>query len=144
MDHLGIDVADLVGYSMGGAIAASLLVHRPERFRRVVIAGAGDGVLGADAGIPRRIPPRGRISGRDFAALAAIRTAERAPIDASRLEGVTSPVLILIGRDDRIAGGARRLAAAISGSKVVRVPGNHFSAVGQPAFREAIVQFLSS
>jgi pimeloyl-ACP methyl ester carboxylesterase len=144
MDHLEIDIADLAGYSMGGAIAASLLARRPERFRRVIIAGAGDGVLGADAGIPRRVPRRGRISGRDLAALGAIRNAERAPIDAAKLAEVTCPVLILAGRDDRIAGAARRLAAAIPGAAVIRVPGDHFSAVGHPAFRKAMVEFLSA
>jgi pimeloyl-ACP methyl ester carboxylesterase len=141
---LNIDVADLAGYSMGGAIASSLLARCPERFRRVIIAGAGDSVLGADAGIPRRIPRRGRTSGRDFAALAAMRTADRAPIDVGKLSEVTCPVLILVGRDDRIAGTASRLAAAIPGARIVRVPGNHFSAVAHPAFREAMVEFLSS
>jgi pimeloyl-ACP methyl ester carboxylesterase len=144
MDHLGIDVADLVGYSMGGAIAVSLLARRPARFRRVIIAGAGDGVLGPDARIPRRVPRRGRISGRDLAALGAIRNAERAPVDVAKLAKVTCPVLIIVGRDDRVAGTGRRLAAAIPGATVVRVPGNHFSAVGHPAFRKAMVEFLSS
>jgi pimeloyl-ACP methyl ester carboxylesterase len=144
MDHLGIEVADLAGYSMGGAIAVSLLARRPERFRRVIIAGAGDGVLGEDAGIPRRIPARGRISGSGFAALAAIRSAERAPIDQGKLAEVRCPVMILIGSGDRVAGAGRRLAAAIPGATIVRVPGNHFSAVGHPAFRRAIVEFLSA
>jgi pimeloyl-ACP methyl ester carboxylesterase len=144
MDHLRIDVADLAGYSMGGAIAASLLARRPERLRRVIIAGAGDSVLGVDAGIPRRIPMRGRISGSGFAALAAIRNAERAPIHADKLAEVTCPVMILVGSGDRVAGAARRLAAAIPRATIVRVPGNHFSAVAHPAFRQAMIEFLSS
>jgi pimeloyl-ACP methyl ester carboxylesterase len=143
MDHLNIELADVVGYSMGGAIAVSLLTRYARRFRRVIVAGAGDSVLGADAGIPRVIPRR-RVSGDAFAALAAMRNAERAPIDVENLAEVTCPVLILNGSGDRVAGAARRLAAAIQGARVVRVPGNHFSAVAHPAFRNAIVEFLSA
>jgi pimeloyl-ACP methyl ester carboxylesterase len=144
MDHLHLDVADLIGYSMGGAIAASLLARRAGRFRRVVIAGAGDSIFGEDAGIPRRVPRAGRQSGRDVAALAALRAAERTPIDVAALSGVTCSVLILNGSADRIAGPATRLQAAIPGALVKRVPGTHFSAVAHPAFHEAVVEFLSS
>jgi pimeloyl-ACP methyl ester carboxylesterase len=145
MDHLRIEQADLLGYSMGGAIVASLLARRPDRFRRVIIAGAGDAVLGADAGVPRVVPrARGRASGRELAALTALRNAERAGISVAQLAGVTCPVMILVGSADRVAGASHRLAAAIPGARVVKVPGNHFSAVGHPAFRRAIVDFLSS
>src|SRR3990172_7413846 len=45
MDHLGIGVADLMGYSMGGFLSASLLVRHPERFRSVILSGVGDGMV---------------------------------------------------------------------------------------------------
>jgi pimeloyl-ACP methyl ester carboxylesterase len=144
MDHLGVAVADLAGYSMGGAIAASLLCRSPDRLRRVIIAGIGDSVFGPDAGIPRVIPRRGRLSGRGLAALAALRNAERTPIDVERLSEVTCPVLILTGSGDRVAGSSRRLAATMRGAKSVRVPGNHFTAVAHPAFRQAMIEFLTS
>lgn len=145
MDHLSIDVADLVGYSMGGAIATSLLTRCPARLRRVVIAGVGDSVLGAGWGIPRGSPRgRTRISGRDFAVTSAIRNAERVAIDVEKLIGAMCPVLILVGSGDRVAGSPSRLAVSIRGSKMVRVPGTHFSAVAHPTFRQAIVEFLSS
>lgn len=42
MDHLGIDRAHVVGYSMGGNITSLLLTHRPERFKAAaLIAGPG-------------------------------------------------------------------------------------------------------
>jgi pimeloyl-ACP methyl ester carboxylesterase len=145
MDHLRIDNADLVGYSMGAALALSLLTRCPERFRRVILAGIGDSALAADWGIPR-LMPRGmpRRFARDVSAISAARAAERTPIDAGMLSSVTCPVLILTGIGDRIAGTHRSLAAAIPGATVVRVPGNHFSVVGHPAFRQAMVDFLSS
>jgi len=33
LDHLGIEKADLAGYSMGGFLSASLLVNHPQRWR---------------------------------------------------------------------------------------------------------------
>jgi len=144
MDHLGIDVADVAGYSMGGAIVTSLVARRPERFRRVIIAGSGDAVFGPDAGIPRRIPQVRRMSGEQFAALAALRSAERASIDVDNLAATTCAVLILVGSADRVAGTARRLLATIRDAKLVRVPGNHFSVIARPEFRRAMVEFLSS
>ncbi len=41
LDHLKIDKAHIVGYSMGGLITQKLLEKHPERCRTAVIAGAG-------------------------------------------------------------------------------------------------------
>jgi pimeloyl-ACP methyl ester carboxylesterase len=162
IDHLGIDVTDLVGYSMGGAIAASLLARRPDRFRRVVIAGVGDWVLrtlddterpgagrGRSSGPLRRMIRRwllqrmARRLGNDPEALAAMRAAARGRLDVQKLAEVRCPVLILVGRQDRGAGSPDKLAAAIPGSQAVKVPGGHITAVVDPAFKRAIVDFLT-
>jgi pimeloyl-ACP methyl ester carboxylesterase len=160
MDHLGIDVADLVGYSMGGVIATSLLSRRVERFRRVIIAGVGDWVLRPGStsrpggNRTRRVGPvRGAIRkfllqrvaqriSNDPEALAAMRAAERRVLDPQTLGAVRCPVLILVGRDDRGARPTDKLAAAIPGARIVTVPGNHLTAVVNPEFRRAIVDFL--
>lgn len=162
MDHLGIETADLAGYSMGGMIATSLLARRPELFRRVIIAGVGDWVLRAGDGVLRGVeaPVRGgrlrraagawlmrgiaRRMGNDPDALAAIAQAPRQPLDVAKLARVTSPVLLLVGRSDRGAGTPTRLAAAIPGARIEKVPGSHITAVIDPAFRRAIVEFLAS
>jgi len=41
LDHLRIDRAHIVGYSMGGGIAAQLLVRYPSRVKTVTLLGAG-------------------------------------------------------------------------------------------------------
>ena len=54
MDAVGLEHADLMGYSMGGAIAIALLACHPDRFRSVIAGGAGLGNppnLQADAAI---------------------------------------------------------------------------------------------
>ena len=41
MDVVGLHQVDLMGYSMGGAIAIGLLLRQPDRFRSVIIGGQG-------------------------------------------------------------------------------------------------------
>ena len=41
MRHLGIENADLVGYSMGGGIALQVTIRHPELVRKLVVASAG-------------------------------------------------------------------------------------------------------
>ena len=162
MDHLGIETADLAGYSMGGMIAASLLARRPERFRRVIIAGVGDWLLRAGDGQLRGVqaPRHGgpvrravggwlmrriaRSMGNDPDALAAIAKAPRQPLGVTKLARVSIPVLLLVGRSDRSAGTPAHLAAAIPGARIEKVPGSHITAVIDPAFRRAMVEFLTA
>jgi len=164
MDHLGIERADLAGYSMGGYLAASLLINRSERFASVIIAGMGDVLL--QGGLPaaqasslveameatdaasikdargRAFRAFAQASGNDLAALAAMHKARRATFDASKFGAVTIPVLVLIGNADN-PGSAKNLAAAIRGANFVEVPGDHLGAVATPEFRQAIVDWLS-
>ena len=41
MEHLGIEQADVIGYSMGGGIALQLAIRHPARVRKLVVASAG-------------------------------------------------------------------------------------------------------
>jgi pimeloyl-ACP methyl ester carboxylesterase len=52
LDILGVERADVIGYSMGGIVAQELAARAPERVRRVVLAGTTCG-LGAIPGDPR-------------------------------------------------------------------------------------------
>ena len=44
MDHAGMDVADVLGYSMGGMVAQQLAADLPERVRRLVLVATTPGV----------------------------------------------------------------------------------------------------
>ena len=164
LDHLGISKADLAGYSMGGFLAASLLVNHPRRWRSVIISGMGDVLLQGNLpsaqfdsiAAAMEAPdaasikdPRGRAfrqfaqaSGNDLGALAAMHKTKRAGFDPARLANVAIPVLVLIGKDDNPES-AKNLAAAIPGAKFVEVPGDHLGAVSTPEFRQAIVNWLT-
>ncbi|HBZ69524.1 MAG TPA: alpha/beta hydrolase [Deltaproteobacteria bacterium] len=165
LDHLALAEVDLMGYSMGGWIAASLLTNHPERFRSVILAGVGDGIL---AGGPSRARSEAIASAldakdasaasgatarafrafaeqqkNDLAALAALQRAARARVDPGKLGRVEKPVMILLGEGDTLLGGADKLAAAIPGARYVKVPGDHLSAVMAPEFRRAVEAFLA-
>lgn len=161
MDHLGLDQADLMGYSMGGMISVSLLTRHPERFRSAIVAGIGDAVL---SGGPRRtgladamatdnpeavadpvaksFREFAEASGNDLKALAALQRSSRAPLDASKLGDLSIPVMVLLGEGDTLAGSAENLAKAIPGAKYVRVPGDHLGVFGYPDYARAVVEFM--
>ncbi len=167
MDHLGIERADLMGYSMGGFISMALMVRKPERFRNVIISG-----VGARRALTKRDSARGEsiagaleaddktsvsdaeargfrefaeISGNDLRALAAMQrgAARREWLDPSQLEEVKLPVMVLVGESDTLVGPAEPLAAKIPGAKLVKVPGDHLTAPATPEFRAAVVEFLA-
>jgi pimeloyl-ACP methyl ester carboxylesterase len=164
LDHLVLPQVDLMGYSMGAWLAASLLVNHPERFRTVILSGVGDGLLAGglprarseaiaralEAKDPSSAPGAARAfrvfaeqQKNDLAALAAMQRAAREPLDSSRLGRVKKPVMILIGQGDTLVGSADKLAATIPGAHYSKVPGDHLSAVGAPEFRRAVGAFLS-
>lgn len=164
MDHLGIAKADLMGYSMGGFIATTLLVDHPERFRSVILGGVGDGVLlggrlsqdtnaiadALEADDPERITDataRGfrafaDSSGADRLALAALQRSDRHRYDPARLADVAVPVLVLVGEKDVLVGRGEKLAAAIPGARHVVVPGDHLGAPTVPAYADTVIAFL--
>jgi pimeloyl-ACP methyl ester carboxylesterase len=167
MDHCGVARADLIGYSMGSFISSMLMVRHPERFRSVILAGVGDGLLTRMGGrrenademarameapeastsseneMARNFRMFAQATGNDLQALAAMQRSRRETFDPARLREVTLPVLVLIGEKDTLVGSGEKLAAAIPGARHVVVPGDHLSAVGQPQFRDAIVRWLA-
>jgi pimeloyl-ACP methyl ester carboxylesterase len=62
------------------------------------------------------------------------------PLDA--LDRLFMPTLVVCGADDNDNGSAPALAAALPDGRYVDVPGTHMSSVTQPAFGEAIAEFL--
>ena len=52
--HLGVERADVMGYSMGARIASFLALSRPSLVRSLVLGGLGDRLV-RDAGLPEAI-----------------------------------------------------------------------------------------
>lgn len=163
-DELGLDRLALVGYSMGGVLSL-LTTEADPRVERLVVGGIGCGVVDC-GGIDWReitakdivaamqaedatsVPPPGNMFrfladaiGADREAIAAVATGiDAAPIDT--VAGITVPALVLAGTEDQYAKEPGRLAAALPDGSVVQVPGDHLTAVTDPGFHSALVEFL--
>jgi len=164
MDHLGIDKADLLGYSMGAMISAHLLFNHSERFTSVILSGAGDLFHpGREEQMRRSVDfllvedasqitdPFGKvfraiadgIPNNDRLALAACAQRLFEPVRPADFAGVDIPVLFVSGADDTEAGSPAAMAAATPGSKLVLIPDtNHFTVIPDQRFKDAVVAFL--
>src|SRR6185437_11228732 len=164
MDYLEVAEADLMGYSMGAGIAASLLTRFPRRLRTVILGGQGDGLLSGgrgpagsvaiaaalEASDPSTITdPTARPfrtfaerSKNDLLALAAIMRSSRGGWDPAKLVVPECAVMVIVGEDDTLIGSADKLAATIPGARYTKVPGDHITALDGPAYRDAVVAFL--
>ena len=164
LDHLGASKVALVGYSMGAEIAA-LVASTDRRVAALVLGGVGAGMVerdrpgaGANAAIADAlvsddpaVTARPDVAGfrmladfirADRVALAAVaRAARSAPMD---LQAISAPTLVLAGTEDAMAERPEVLASAIDGAVLVPVPGDHLGAVGQPAFADALVSFVTA
>lgn len=163
LDHLHIEQADVMGYSMGARIAAYLAAAWPERVRSLILSGLGEGLV-KGVGPPEPIAaallapslddvtdPTGRAfrqfadqTGSNRQALAACISASRQVMSPEELGRVTVPVLVAVGTDDEVAGNPHALAAHIPGAEVFEIPGrDHMKAVGDRAHKKAVLEFLA-
>ena len=163
LDHLKIERADVMGYSMGARIAAFLAVDDAERVRSVVLGGLGIRLVKGvglsstivDALEARSLAdvrdPTGR-SFRSFAeqtksdlkALAACMRGSRQTLPREQVAGIHVPVLIVVGTNDKVAGSAQDLAALIPGAQALDIPDrDHMLAVGDKVFKMGVLDFLN-
>jgi pimeloyl-ACP methyl ester carboxylesterase len=159
LDHLDIEAADVVGYSMGGHIAARLATPAP-RGRPVVLGGVGVAAVqgrpigdvpgGASAlttadpstiaaPVARAFRQFADSAGADREALAAVM---RAGVGEPVTRTISVPALVIVGDKDVLVGPPEQLVDAIPGAALVVVQGDHLTAVGDPAFRNGIRDFL--
>jgi pimeloyl-ACP methyl ester carboxylesterase len=162
LDHLGIARADVFGYSMGARITAFLASAHPDRVRSIILGGLGykliDGV-----GLPESIAealeapsladvsdPTGRIfrafadqTRSDRRALAACIRGSRQVMSVDEVSKIAIPALIAVGTKDDVAGPAGKLSAVMRDARALDIPDrDHMLAVGDKAFKTAVLQFL--
>jgi pimeloyl-ACP methyl ester carboxylesterase len=161
--HLGIGSAVVIGYSMGGRIAAFLAAAHPASVRALVIGGMGLGMvlgIGGEDEIAAALEAdsldavtgeRGRsyrkfadLTQSDCRALAACMRGQRVPVTPEALASLHLPVLVAVGTRDTVAGSAEGLAALIAGAEVLPIPNrDHMLATGDKAFKAGVLEFLA-
>jgi len=162
LDHLEIEAADVMGYSMGARISAFLALNHPSRVRRAVFGGLGYGMV-TGVGDPEPIASAleadrlqdvsdrtGRAfrafaeqTGSDRLALAACMRSSRQKITEDDVRRIEVPALVAVGTEDDIAGSPQKLADLMPNAQVLDIPGrDHMVAVGDKIFKKGVLDFL--
>ncbi len=170
LDHLEIEKADYMGYSMGAFMGAYLLGHYPNRFNAMILGGIGDErEESANACIAiaeaLRAPDMASIDsplGRAYRAYAesipdndleslALSALQMWPegyplkLGGEGLRRALNPVLVVNGSADHpYVDSDDALAGAVPNAQLVTIPGtNHLSTVADPRFKQAVLAFLA-
>ena len=165
LDHLNIERADVMGYSMGARITAFLTVSHPERVRSAIIGGLGIRLIEGHGDVMSEIiadaleapsladvsDPTGRQfrafaeqTKSDLRALAACMRRPRQTLSREQIAGIAVPILVAVGSNDEVAGSGPALAALIPGARAVDIPGrDHMLAVGDKVYKSEVLQFLN-
>lgn len=168
MDHLGLDRADLMGFSMGAGIALWLAARHGDRFGQVVLAGMGGKALepgrpgnpvaeALEAADPETVADRSARAfrlyaenlGQDLKAIAACARAPRRSAgegeSVAELAGaIRNQVLVIAGARDDLAGDPQALAAIMPNARAEIIPGtDHMFALPNPMFKGAAMDFLT-
>lgn len=154
LDAVGIEKADVVGYSHGGAVAQQLAIGHPTRVNRLVLLATACGV-GAVPGHPRDVTqvlltpnretrwPRPNPLGLLWQ-IAAISTWSSIPA----LGCIEAPTVVVCGDRDRAVSPAnsRLLAARIRGARLVTIRAGHDLQKPGPAgiVGQLVKEFLDS
>jgi pimeloyl-ACP methyl ester carboxylesterase len=164
MDHLGIERADIMGYSLGARMTAWLAYSQPQRLRSAILGGIGMGLiegggrpgenvakaLEADS-LDDVTDPTGRTfrafadqTRSDRRALAACMRGSRRLMTREEAAAINVPVLIAVGTTDEIAGSAAALAKIIPGAQLLDIPNrDHMRAVGDKVYKTGVLDFLA-
>jgi len=169
LDHLAIDRAALVGYSLGSVIALRLLHDSPQRCGPSVLVATGDGLIGippytidevatqlrealARPDFPADLPSHvaaywtfaTTVGGDREAALAAA-SASCPSCSTEAAAKIAVPVLVVSGECDPVLGRGPRLAQAIPHGRYVEIPGaDHFMLARDASVQTAIAEFLAA
>lgn len=164
LDHLDIDRAHIMGFSMGARISAVFALEYPKRAASVILGGLGSGMVEgvgnwdviADALLtdePAGITSdRGRMfrtfadkTGSDRVALAACISSTRELLTPGQMAQITQPVLVAVGDRDDIGGDPYGLARLLPHGEGFIIEGrDHMLSVGDKTFKARVVDFLAN
>ncbi len=151
---------DAVGYSLGARLILGLASRRPDRFGRLVVAGAGANLFRTDDHgalakaletgaaeddvVAAHFVQLANAAGNDVEALVACLRRREEPMTTETLAPITGPVLVVLGDQD-FAGPADPLLDALADARLVTLPGvDHFATPKSFGFIDAMLEFLDA
>ena len=163
LDHLEIERADVMGYSLGSRMTAVMALGQPQRLRSAILGGIGIGMITGGgpgenvalaleaASLDEVTDPVGRTfrafadqTRSDRRALAACLRGSRRLMTRDEAAAIHVPVLIAVGTSDEIAGSAQALGDIIPDAEVLDIPNrDHMRAVGDKVYKTGVIDFLS-
>src|SRR5690606_25424567 len=136
MDHLGLESAHMVGYSMGGMIVNKLTAMHPHRVRSAVIGGMGwyePDANAQDEGEPADQYERVARGVRELA------------MTESEMKSLEVPLVVLIGTEDYLLQRVECWQSIEPDLNVVYIEGaNHNGCIFKPEFKSGILDFLKT
>lgn len=168
MDHLGLETAHVVGYSMGGEIVMKAITDFPQRIDRAVVAGAGVAgeathsyqgwedfsrrlaAISAGETVTDLLFPSGAgvfadvINANDPLALAAIAGGMLTIVpDSDALRANAVPLLLVAGENDEYMQSIELAHSITANASLHLLPGvGHGAAIYDPGLVESILTFL--
>ena len=163
LDHLGIERADVMGYSMGARITAHVALEAPARVRSALLGGLGIHLV-QGVGLPLGIAdamevasladltdPQQRMfrafaeqTRSDLKALAGCIRGSRQTLSVEDVRRIALPVLVSVGTADTVGGSGPELAALLPNGRALDIPGrDHNLAVGDKIHKQGVLEFLA-
>ena len=163
LDHLDIEAAAVMGYSMGARISAFLCLDATDRVSKVVfgglginmVRGIGGATMIAEALRAERLSdvqsPVGRAfrafaeqTGSDREALATCILASRDPITEGDVQSIRQPAMVAVGSNDDVSGDGQALVDLLPDGRFVEISRrDHMTAVGDRIYKAAVLDFLA-
>ena len=162
LDHLGIERAVILGYSMGARISAFMAYAHEDRVACAIFGGMGMNLInglsdGNDIIAGLLAPSLAELThptarqfrifadhtGADRAALAACMETSRQPMARADVRRIAVPVLVAVGEADEMAGPPEPLAELLPQGEAFVIPKrDHMRATGDKAFKTAALEFM--
>lgn len=161
LDHLEIEEAALVGFSMGGGIALRVAMDAPSRVSRLLVAGVGDAALNAlhapaeiaslvaafsgrqSDGSAARIQRNAELAGNDLRALLPFLLNGGWPGGLSEPSPVAVPTLLVVAEADEYMAGHAELLEWLPDVRVVTLArASHYEVLGNETAKREAVDFL--
>jgi pimeloyl-ACP methyl ester carboxylesterase len=143
LDHLQVQKAHIVGYSMGGMVAAKFIVLHPDRVLTGILGGMG---WLREGGVLQKVWERFPAKEGAQTPPACIRSFAKLALTREELEGIKLPVEVLIGDRDPVRKlYVEPLEMVRKDWPVIEIKdAGHLNCIVKPQFKEEIEKWLDA